>query len=840
METRALEAEGRISSSRTKEDALANAISAAECYMKAIKLANNSSERARLKEKGMNILARAEEIEKIEQWQPAISHTGAVITPSEISGMPQSRRQLSTREEVILLEGSKLHGLIFPPWRSEFDGQEFAASNGEVYTDPSKINISNTHADAPGDWRRPEDLLGDELQDASGIRVQPTMQAAADIDLVQDVTADCSVVASLCAAVARPGGTYGKLLERIFYPYDKAHGIPEMSKNGKYIFRLHFNGCFRKVVIDDRLPAPRNSRRLYVFDRQNPGLLWPALLEKAYLKVRGGYDFPGSNSGTDLWVITSWIPEQIFLQSDELQPNDLWSRILNAFALGDVMVTLGTGRLNNNEEEALGLAGEHDYAVLDIKEKGAEKLFLLKNPWCDAMVWKGAEDQKTSEADHEASGSGNAVPKASTNPGTFWMSYPEVMRNFDSLYLNWNPGLFTHRQDHHFNWAIPSASCPGCFIHNPQYSVHSSAGGTVWILLSRHFTTAEHNYRASSVLPSSTASASNSHGFISLYIFDSGGHRIHLSDNPLSRGPYVDSPQTLSKLLLPPNTPYTIVIAHQDLPLPKYTFTLSAYSASSLTLLPAPNAHPHITTTAGTWTSKTAGGNASSPTYASNPQFKLHLPTTPTYLSLVLAASPPDLAIHVKLVWGRGQRVTSVTSQDIVGESGSYRRGCALANLTNVAAGDYTIVCSTFESGQTGKFTLRIESTTECVVTPVENEDAGRLTLRLPPLYFHEGATRMLAPLSLARITRLRIVAQHACPAAQRGAISPLKVSVERGQGPNKSVLATSGGGGFSDAPAGVRVGDIDLTPGLAEPGGLWVVVERVGGGRGRRWRWWF
>lgn len=90
----------------------------------------------------------------------------------------------------------------------------------------------------------------------------------------------------------------------------------------------------------------------------------------------------------------------------------------------------------------------------------------------------------------------------------------------------------------------------------------------------------------------------------------------------------------------------------------------------------------------------------------------------------------------------------------------------------------------------------------------------------------------MLAPLTLSRITRLRIVAQHSCSAAQRGAISPLKVSVERGQGPNKSVLATSGGGGFSDSPAGVRVGDIDLTPGLAERGGLWVVVERVGGER--------
>lgn len=116
--------------------------------MKAIKLANSSSERARLKEKCLNILARAEEIKKIEQWQPAMSHIGAVITPSEISRVPQSRRQLSTREEVILLEGSKLHGLIFPPWNSEPDGQEFAAPKGEVYTCVSCHHYITSHLTA--------------------------------------------------------------------------------------------------------------------------------------------------------------------------------------------------------------------------------------------------------------------------------------------------------------------------------------------------------------------------------------------------------------------------------------------------------------------------------------------------------------------------------------------------------------------------------------------------------------------------------------------------------------------------------------------------------------------
>jgi calpain-7 len=140
------------------------------------------------------------------------------------------------------------------------------------------------------------------------------MKAVSEIDLVQDITTDCSVVASLCAGTSRALKGHGRLFASIIYPYDKTNLRPRVSRNGKYIFRLHFNGCYRKVVIDDRLPTSNSPRSLHVVDRNNPKLFWPALLEKAYLKVRGGYDFPGSNSGTDLWVLTGWIPEQVFLQ----------------------------------------------------------------------------------------------------------------------------------------------------------------------------------------------------------------------------------------------------------------------------------------------------------------------------------------------------------------------------------------------------------------------------------------------------------------------------------------------------------------------------------------------
>ena len=62
------------------------------------------------------------------------------------------------------------------------------------------------------------------------------------------------------------------------------------------------------------------------------------------------------------------------------------------------MITLGTGKFSLKEEKELGLAGEHDYAVLDMKEHGSQRLMLVKNPWCDGMVWKGSALMPGSES----------------------------------------------------------------------------------------------------------------------------------------------------------------------------------------------------------------------------------------------------------------------------------------------------------------------------------------------------------------------------------------------------------------------------------------------------------
>lgn len=524
--------------------------------------------------------------------------------------------------------------------------------------------------------------------------------------------------------------------------------------------------------------------------------------------------------------------------SDDIELDETWNRLKRAYDEGNAILTLGTGNILPEEEKVLGLVKEHDYAVLDLKEDENCRLLLIKNPWVDSLVWTGVGSSATLKAHTVGSASDNTSNK-------FWMAFEDVLQHFDSLYVNWNPALFTHRQDHHFRWEMSGKTEELVYTHNPQYSVRSPSNSPVWVLLSRHWQDGELDILRERKAEkdrgeASLANVSKQLGFMALALFAASppGTRVPLPDDHrrLHQGPYVDSPNILLRYNPTPNVPQTLVVTQGELPFPSYSFTLSFFSTSSLTIFPAPDPFPYNTTLSGSWTRRTAGGSAAHPTYLANPQWSLTA-ASPTPLSLVLSTDARDLPIHIALLFSPGgRRITSVQGRDVVASSAEYQRGRTAVSVRSLdSRGAYTVVASTFEPNQLGNFALRVSSAAPVTLRPVLPDAAGRLRNPVPgpAAVFAAGQARLRARVAVTRLTRLAALARATSPTGLA-----VRVALELGTGPHRGVLAVSREGEFADASMGLRTDEVDVEPDVAQGrGGLWVVLEQisgvVGGGAG-------
>jgi calpain-7 len=136
------------------------------------------------------------------------------------------------------------------------------------------------------------------------------------------------------------------------------------------------------------------------------------------------------------------------------------------------MITIATGIIQ--DEDNVGLVGNHAYGVLEIVECEGHRLLLVKNPW-GHFRWRGKfayGDANWTPSLKKALGYDNF----SQDKGVFWINFESVMQWFSHLDMNWNPDLLKYRKSFFDYWSASDMQHTGTLSikENPQYFINFS------------------------------------------------------------------------------------------------------------------------------------------------------------------------------------------------------------------------------------------------------------------------------------------------------------------------------------------------------------------------------
>lgn len=705
------------------EEAVELYLQAAELCLKARKLTSDQSLQAKLNSLAGNALDRAEVLKsKIKPAEEKTSFPSpptspvAGISSLEIRDSVNQRQQLVhkrassptplvqasgkgtyTKEEIAVLRTtSVINGREYVPFMS-IDLREKFAYPLPFSDKDGKLSLSPKQKPLFSKWVRPEDISSRpvliELIDCFSIR--------------QTIVSDCSFISSLAVSALYEKRFRKKIITSIIYPQTKA-GVPVYNPCGKYMVKMHINGVQRKVIIDDYLPMGCHGELLCSYS-SNRNEFWVSLLEKAYMKTMGGYDFPGSSSNIDLHALTGWIPERISLDVNDptFAKDKVFEMVIQKHNKGDVLATVATGEMDQSEADRAGLVPTHAYAVLDIKDVLGKRLFLLKNPWSH-LRWKGRySEHDTKNWTSQLKDILKYDPRNAQmfDNGVFWIDYDSLLHFYNVLYLNWNPEIFKYTYCLHQCWKAGAGPVKDLYNigENPQFCLEiKSPGSAVWILLTRHIVDRD--------------DFAENREFIALLVYKNDGRKVYVPNDP---EPYIDgarinSPHYLCKIIVPQNGTlrYTLVISQYEKSHTIY-YTLRAYATCPFTLSQIHNVFKHKHEIKdGKWTNDTAGGCSNHmQTYPKNPIYQMSLQSATDNNHLLI-----DLKGPKQYYVGFDVVTVTVSNSSSPGyfsrkSSGGYRSGFSILELRNVPSGTYNVIPCTYNPGQKGPFFLTIQST---------------------------------------------------------------------------------------------------------------------------------
>ncbi|KAJ1489552.1 hypothetical protein T484DRAFT_1779925, partial [Baffinella frigidus] len=557
-----------------------------------------------------------------ESWSPDAAVVPAqaakpeLVTPgflpnSLTAAFVRGPGRTSREEERVLILGNKINGRSYERmFSSDGDYSNFA---GADFKDPDgHPKLSDKQKMAGAVWARPSQIMS-----------TPTVITEFKFQtLTQTLVGDCSFVSSLAVCASWEQRFEKTLISRNIYP--QRNGQAVVSPSGKYIVKMYLNGTVRKITVDDYLPVAKDTT-----GGKNPQFLcsysskadelWVSLFEKAYIKLHGGYDFPGSTSAIDLHALCGWIPETMSLKADSAEqtdPETAWTRMKAGQDKGTALFTMGTREMDDKEEERAGLASKHAYAVLDVREECGRRIVKLKNPWAH-IRWKGAfspDDETNWTPELMTALKYDTEAEKKDDDGVFWISWEAVLSFFSNIHASWSPSRFSSRKNVHGYWT-KTGSDRKHLDDNPQYILRVTAKQKtmVWLLLDRHHVNTKEEPH------------------VALHVYKGNRKQIHNSE-ALVHSVYRQNPHFLLRLPIPAgDSSFVLVVSTYD---DKDTmpFSLTCYSACPTALLPALES-PAIETIKGNWSkqfkykwgTETAGGSINTEAFDVNPQFRLEV-----------------------------------------------------------------------------------------------------------------------------------------------------------------------------------------------------------------------
>ncbi|KAL1663360.1 hypothetical protein GGF50DRAFT_57083, partial [Schizophyllum commune] len=661
-------------------------IQAAEQYLHRSRLPSQSDKlKELLKANARKCMERAEKIKSVvSRKSPSIAEPSSskaapppTLTPVAID--PFSEEQ----QYYVLKKGSVVNGQTFAPW----DESAPQIHQGHLFEDPDgQPTLSEAQRAHDPVW-----LRASYSKTPLGRRLTPE-------DIHQHVVTDCSLCASVSVCLERDRRIGGNLSG------DAIDGF-----KGRFDLKLLFNGCWRRVIIDDKLPRHAPTNRLICLScistsnrvqRAEFELLWPSILEKGYMKLMGGYDFPGSNSSVDLYALTGWIPEQIDIHSPHFIQERTWNRLKKGFDSGDCLITLGTGTREGLAWQGSLLLGAHDYPVTGLYEDGLDRGMIVLDSWYEALEDKECPDSSR----------------------IMRIPWSDVINLFDGIYANWNPSAWATSLAFHGKWKATAENGTTQTKHlRLKYEFTSSAetDSEIWLLLSRHTsdTRRSNDYVSLTAQEDDIASATRQ-----------GSHRIS------SEGEYTNSIHVLEKVRLSSSSRAGCLSMYcsYEGAAAENGFTLTAYAPQGVQIswdrtVARP---PYVTQVEGRFMAKNSGGNANYPTFMINPQYHLKLyppkrgeARAKSFVSISLQTSR-EVPVNAAVAWSQGERVYQLLETNIVASSGAYTYGMARLTI-QLSPGDYTLIVSAFEPKYRGAFTLKLETDNVAELTPIPQEGAG-------------------------------------------------------------------------------------------------------------------